>query len=79
MAGALGWGGRDAGRLPRGVCMGSGLEFKASALPNYPSTHSPPLSSCQVEIAPHYYSKKEIMEQANKKLPKQLGKAAEVS
>ena len=31
----------------------------------------------QVEIAPHYYSKKEIMEQAAKKLPKTLGKAAE--
>jgi hypothetical protein len=30
-----------------------------------------------VEIAPHYYSKKEIMEQAAKKLPKALGKAAE--
>ncbi|PRW59127.1 pre-mRNA-splicing factor ATP-dependent RNA helicase DHX16 isoform A [Chlorella sorokiniana] len=30
-----------------------------------------------VEIAPHYYSKKEIMEQAAKKLPKTLGKAAE--
>ncbi|PSC75579.1 pre-mRNA-splicing factor ATP-dependent RNA helicase DHX16 [Micractinium conductrix] len=29
-----------------------------------------------VEIAPHYYSKKEIMEQAQKKLPKMLGKAA---
>lgn len=28
-----------------------------------------------VEIAPHYYSKKEIMEQAAKKLPKTLGKA----
>lgn len=30
----------------------------------------------QVDIAPHYYSKKEIMEQAAKKLPKTLGKAA---
>lgn len=30
-----------------------------------------------VEIAPHYYSKKEIMEQATKKLPKALGKKAE--
>ncbi|EFN51356.1 hypothetical protein CHLNCDRAFT_59259 [Chlorella variabilis] len=30
-----------------------------------------------VEIAPHYYSKKEIMEQAAKKLPKTLGKAAD--
>ncbi|KAL6774284.1 hypothetical protein ACKKBG_A24410 [Auxenochlorella protothecoides x Auxenochlorella symbiontica] len=30
-----------------------------------------------VEIAPHYYSRKEIMDQAAKKLPKQLGKAAE--
>jgi pre-mRNA-splicing factor ATP-dependent RNA helicase DHX16 len=29
------------------------------------------------EIAPHYYSRKEIMEQAAKKLPKALGKAAE--
>jgi hypothetical protein len=29
-----------------------------------------------VEIAPHYYSKKEIQEQAQKKLPKTLGKAA---
>ncbi|KAK9803173.1 hypothetical protein WJX72_009006 [[Myrmecia] bisecta] len=29
-----------------------------------------------VEIAPHYYSKKEIDEQAAKKLPKALGKAA---
>ena len=27
-----------------------------------------------VEIAPHYYSKKEIMEQAAKKLPKALGR-----
>ncbi|GAB4815704.1 hypothetical protein N2152v2_002750 [Parachlorella kessleri] len=32
-----------------------------------------------VEIAPHYYSKKEIMEQAAKKLPKALGKKAEAS
>jgi hypothetical protein len=31
----------------------------------------------QVEIAPHYYSKKEIMEQAAKKLPKVAGKASE--
>ncbi len=30
-----------------------------------------------VEIAPHYYSKKEIMEQAAKKLPKALGKKAD--
>ena len=34
------------------------------------------LTALQVEIAPHYYSKKEIQEQAQKKLPKTLGKAA---
>lgn len=31
-----------------------------------------------VELAPHYYNKKEIMDQASKKMPKALGKAAEV-
>eukprot|EP00887_Chlorella_sp_A99_P005069 scaffold36.g5069.t1 len=30
-----------------------------------------------VEIAPHYYSKKEVMEMAAKKLPKSLGRSAE--
>jgi hypothetical protein len=37
---------------------------------------APPPCFLQVEIAPHYYSKKEIQEQAQKKLPKTLGKAA---
>lgn len=36
---------------------------------------NPGVWALQVEIAPHYYSKKEIMEQAQKKLPKTLGKA----
>lgn len=43
---------------------------RAPVLPSPPSLY-------QVELAPHYYSKKEIMEQAAKKLPKTLGKAAE--
>lgn len=34
-------------------------------------------ATTQVDIAPHYYSRKEIMDQASKKLPKQLGKAAD--
>jgi hypothetical protein len=32
-----------------------------------------------VEIAPHYYNRKEIMEQAAKKLPKALGRAQETA
>ena len=36
----------------------------------------PAHAHAQVEIAPHYYSKKEIQEQAQKKLPKTVGKAA---
>lgn len=32
-----------------------------------------------VEIAPHYYNKKDILEMAAKKLPKALGKAPEAA
>jgi pre-mRNA-splicing factor ATP-dependent RNA helicase DHX16 len=31
-----------------------------------------------VELAPHYYNKKEIMDEASKKMPKVVGKSSSV-